>query len=334
MIKISFILPVYNVEKFLPDCFKSLLCQGIEETEMEIICVDDGSTDKSADVIKEWSKEHKCIKLITQKNSGVCVARNNGFKNAKGEYVWFIDPDDMIAPYFFCEIDDYLINENIDVFEIGYRACPESESFCEDNWEEFSISEDNSYGSSGSVWTYICKRDYLIKNNIFLNEDLNYGEDYLWAFQVKYRKKICHRTYAPIYVYRQRSGSAMRTVSREKQEKHYLDMQTLFSLYKNEYDRCKLENLGQDVLSNILKRQQLCAESATYLLMKLNLPKKEFNENLKKLKEKNIYPYKFMTWNFGGKGTVNPLKFRLFAFLLPFEPYFRLMCFLHKKFVG
>ena len=97
MKKLSIILPVYNVEKFLPDCLDSIYNQDIAEDEFEIIAVIDGSPDNSKAVLLNYSKIHKNITLIEQENSGVSVARNNGLRNATGKYIWFIDPDDLIV---------------------------------------------------------------------------------------------------------------------------------------------------------------------------------------------------------------------------------------------
>ena len=92
-VKVSVILPVYNVEKYLWECLDSLLNQTLKE--IEIICVDDGSTDKSLDILKEYQKHDDRIVVLTQKNLYAGTARNSGLKIAKGEYVLFLDSDDF-----------------------------------------------------------------------------------------------------------------------------------------------------------------------------------------------------------------------------------------------
>ena len=92
--KISIIVPVYNMEKYLEECLKSIEAQTNFES-LEVILVNDGSTDKSLSIIKEHASRYENFVVIDQINSGVSAARNNGIKAAKGEYVCFVDPDDF-----------------------------------------------------------------------------------------------------------------------------------------------------------------------------------------------------------------------------------------------
>lgn len=94
--KISVIIPVYNTEKYLAECLDSVLKQSF--TDIEIICVNDGSTDKSAEILKDYAKKDKRIKIITQENSGVVVARNNGVAHATADLIYPLDSDDIISP--------------------------------------------------------------------------------------------------------------------------------------------------------------------------------------------------------------------------------------------
>ena len=94
MPKISIIVAVYNIEKFLPKCLDSLCLQSLND--IEIICVNDGSTDKSLDILNEYAKKDSRIKIINQKNNGVAAARNAGLSVAQGEYLQFVDGDDWI----------------------------------------------------------------------------------------------------------------------------------------------------------------------------------------------------------------------------------------------
>ena len=96
MIKVSIIVPIYNLEGYLSKCLDCLICQTLKD--IEIICVNDESTDNSLAVLKDYAKKDKRIKIINQKNAGPGVARNTGINAAKGEYIQFVDGDDWIEP--------------------------------------------------------------------------------------------------------------------------------------------------------------------------------------------------------------------------------------------
>ena len=99
MSKISVIVPVYNVEQYLPQCLDSIINQTYKN--LEIICVDDGSPDNSGKILDEYAKKDKRIKVIHQENQGVSVARNTGLDNATGKYIGFVDPDDWIEADYY-----------------------------------------------------------------------------------------------------------------------------------------------------------------------------------------------------------------------------------------
>ena len=94
--KLSIIIPVYNVENYVDTCIESLYKQGISEYEFEVILINDGSTDNSLSIIQEYENKYSNITIISQKNQGLSTTRNNGIKLAKGEYLLFVDSDDLI----------------------------------------------------------------------------------------------------------------------------------------------------------------------------------------------------------------------------------------------
>jgi glycosyltransferase involved in cell wall biosynthesis len=94
MPKVSVIIPVYNVEAYLRQCLDSVVNQTLKDIEM--ICVDDGSTDSSAEILKEYAKKDERIRVLTQSNSGAGAARNAGLVSAKGKWLYFLDGDDFI----------------------------------------------------------------------------------------------------------------------------------------------------------------------------------------------------------------------------------------------
>lgn len=94
-IKISIIIPVYNVEKYIEECLISVLNQTMKE--IEIICINDGSTDNSLKILNNYKNKNENIRIVNQENSGLSNARNVGLSLAKGEYIFFLDSDDFFA---------------------------------------------------------------------------------------------------------------------------------------------------------------------------------------------------------------------------------------------
>lgn len=113
MVKISVIVPVYNTENYLRECLDSILNQTFED--IEIICINDGSTDSSLDILKEYEKSDKRISVVCQPNSGLSITRNNGIKLAKGEYIYFIDSDDYLELTALEELYGISKENNLDI---------------------------------------------------------------------------------------------------------------------------------------------------------------------------------------------------------------------------
>ncbi len=101
---LSFIVPVYNAERYLPECLDSLLNQGIPHSEYEIICVNDGSKDGSLEVLRSYQSRYPNITVIDKENGGVAAARNDGLAAARGEYIWFVDSDDFLKEHVLARL--------------------------------------------------------------------------------------------------------------------------------------------------------------------------------------------------------------------------------------
>ena len=113
MVKLSVIVPCYNVEKYLSECLDSILNQTFED--IEIICINDGSTDNTQDILDSYLKKDKRIKVISQHNQGLSMARNVGLKNVTGEYVTFIDSDDYFELTAFEETLKIVEEKSLDL---------------------------------------------------------------------------------------------------------------------------------------------------------------------------------------------------------------------------
>ena len=159
MPKISVVVPVYNVEKYLSVCINSVLSQTF--TDFELILVDDGSTDKGGDICDEYEKKDNRIRVIHQKNQGVSAARNAGIDLSIGEYLIFIDSDDTIDKNCLSILYKNLIIENADISLCAYKKIY-------NNGKTFSINDSNSNDNLSSIYVYTNRQaiEHFGMNNI------------------------------------------------------------------------------------------------------------------------------------------------------------------------
>ena len=172
----SLVVPVYNVENYVGRCLESILKQ--DYNNYEIICVNDGSTDNSGDILKKYSEQNPQIKVVTQKNMGLGEARNTGLKYITGDFVWFIDSDDWIEPGSLKAINDFHLqypNDNviiIDAYRINDRKKRRNFYALPPSLRKTSvpprlyIKSLLEYNSSPSAWIKIFNKD-IIKNYQF-----------------------------------------------------------------------------------------------------------------------------------------------------------------------
>ncbi|SDH02837.1 glycosyltransferase family 2 protein [Psychroflexus sediminis] len=187
MIKLSIIIPVYNVSNYLNDCLSSVVNQTFKS--IEIIVINDGSTDGSSEICNTFKTKYPSIVLINQKNKGVSSARNEGLTIAKGEWVYFLDADDYLDNDIFESIFSH-DNHDIDVIQFGLRSHKNGiiQSFST-NQKEIICSDSIDFLNKltlkpVSACLHLIKRDVLIKNNITFDEDMTHNEDMLFMYKV------------------------------------------------------------------------------------------------------------------------------------------------------
>lgn len=220
MPKISIIIPIYNVEKYLRQCLDSCINQTLKD--IEIICVNDGSTDNCLDIIKEYANKDSRIKLINQNNQGLAIARYNGFDIATGEYVLFLDPDDWIT-IDCCELayNQAKENDNDFVWYTYYNYIENKEKYVINKLNIQKLAgiksvnlnniDDINYLQAAYVWNKIYKRKWLIENNIkFINMQ---WEDLPFTAQAIINSKSISIINKPLYFYRDRERSLTKQVS-------------------------------------------------------------------------------------------------------------------------
>lgn len=191
-VKISVIIPVYNVEKYLKRCLDSVITQTYEN--LEVICIDDGSTDHSAEILRFYAKKDSRIIVLTQSNKGPAAARNRGLDIATGQYISFVDADDFLQWNAY-EILVTVAEENsLDLIMFGANTFPwgEGEGWINEKFDtKYKVYETKSageviFGEKASVpflWMHFIKRTLLESpGKIRLDETLVLGEDQLFQF--------------------------------------------------------------------------------------------------------------------------------------------------------
>ncbi len=190
--KVSVIIPVYNVEKYLKECLDSIIGQTLEE--IEIICVDDGSTDSSLSILQEYGKRDPRIIILTQENQGAGAARNKGLAIAKGEYLSFLDADDFFEKKMLQEIyqtalevdadivvygaDRYIQNEHryVSVGSVNYKLLPSQKCFAASD-----IPKNIFRAVVGWTWDKLFKRSFIQECDLKFQE-IRVHNDLLFTF--------------------------------------------------------------------------------------------------------------------------------------------------------
>ena len=221
-VKVSIIVPVYNVEKYLRKCLDSLVNQTLKD--IEIICINDGTKDNSVEIIDEYVKKYSNVLLINQENQGLGMARNNAMKYAKGDYIAFVDSDDWIDLDMYEVLYNKAIKTNADIVECDYRMVFENSTKVKNRtlfgslhtWKKFPIAcgkifdwryvkDDIFDGLRCMVWNRLYKRSLIFDNNLTFPDGK--CEDYPFSLDAVLSAKsivYCHKT---LYNYLIRFGS-------------------------------------------------------------------------------------------------------------------------------
>ncbi|MBO4856175.1 MAG: glycosyltransferase [Bacilli bacterium] len=215
---LSVILPIYNVEKYLPDCLNSIVKQNFKD--FEIILVDDGSKDSSPKICDDFSKKYSNVKVIHKTNGGLSSARNAGLSIAEGEYIYFLDSDDyLLNDDFFSRLKDasknnpdIIVFKHIRFFENQNTMsnCPYDYNITENEFADVVMQLVKKDAFYGMAWIKAVKKEILINYNISFIEGL-LGEDMPWNFDLYLNSHSIYLLNSIEYVYRQRDNSITTT---------------------------------------------------------------------------------------------------------------------------
>lgn len=216
--KISIIIPVYNIAPYIERCISSILKQVSNNLCIEVILVDDGSTDESGTICDSIAEKESCVNVYHKSNGGQSDARNYGLNKAIGEYIWFVDGDDFVADNALDVIFNSISLEQIDIVNIGYdrifndgtlETYLPSVHFCK------SISGVDALLQLGAIptWSSIFNRDFLIRHHLYFVKELTHEDFEFSVRSYSLARKVDFVT-LPLYKYVcQRKGSIMNALS-------------------------------------------------------------------------------------------------------------------------
>lgn len=222
MLKLSIIIPVYNVEKYIGNCLDSCLAQDLPKEEYEIVVVDDGSPDNSSAIVEEYIQKNQNIRLIHRENGGLSAARNTGLKAANGKYVWFVDSDDWIEGNCLKFLIGFAEDNNLDVLCFGLQLVHHDgrkTAYNIRHEESGKIYKGEEFickvRMPSAAWVALYKKSYLNYSGLFFMEGILHEDQeftprvYSLARSIAFVNKV-------IYNYNQRDGGIMKS-NRDKQ---------------------------------------------------------------------------------------------------------------------
>lgn len=305
--KISIIIPIYNVEKYLSRCLESVINQTL--LDIEIICVNDGTKDNSIDIVKMYMQQDDRIRLIEKKNGGLASARNAGMKVATGDIIVFLDSDDYIALNACERIYEEKLNKNADILVFGSQPFPEIPQI--DNWILWNLNCRDVYypefkpaalfdEASGNpfAWDRAFSREFLKKNDLWFREDVLFGEDIVFIMEAAPVANGIQFISDKLHFYQcYRAGSLMHVYNKDierKLEQHVVNMRDITSYWKEkelldkwggEYLKWYIDFILNDLTAYKPENQKQLAQSVLNIMEEFGLIEWKEKSSLK-VKEK------------------------------------------------
>lgn len=334
MLLISFIIPVYNCESHIKECLTSLLQQGLNEEEYELIIINDGSTDNSLKIIKNKSIRFKHIKIIDQSNRGVSYSRNLGIEISQGYYICFIDADDrLIENGFKLIVKDFIYNYNFPEI-IKYQM------YTVDKFYKKHLDVINEYKVTfwGNIQEYIKKFgitfstcNQLVSRNLIITNKIKYesilmGEDLLFNLRLYNDNKIqILSTNLNIYRYNVRNNSTVNNIDTQHNLKIFYSLIELYK-YLIEYEKSTSYPIEYYEKYKIINRRwiftRLCASRLS--LKKISICIKLIkNYEIFKFKDKNNLLNRFMLFLLSNPFLLYVFSLTYRIFLVIVKPYIK-----------
>lgn len=249
--KLGIIIPVYNLEEYIPRCLDSIYGQGVDNDLFEVIIVNDGSSDGSRDVIDSYCAKYPNITAIHQENAGVSAARNSGMARCKSVYFAFLDADDELHPGSLTGVLDFLDRYDADVayFQSFLKEADGSLSlinewswrYSEDHaYRKMELLRNNTFLNGGCVWGCVYRRSFIQDNRLEFAPGIRNNEDSMFNYRMLSKSGVIRFAAIPFYLNTVREGSASRSESVDRVRGYANNMAYALKLYEsseNVFDR-------------------------------------------------------------------------------------------------
>lgn len=263
--KLSIIVPVYNVQQYIKQCMESIYTKNIQD--FEVICIDDKGTDKSIEIVKEYIKNKSITNLNIiehHKNMGLSEARNTGIKNANGKYICFLDSDDLIIAEGLNKLVIHAEENDLDVVEGKLIERKETDCPIEigNNYKQIKptdiISGDEFFKNECECGQYapmaccrIFKTDFLKKNNCYFVPNISFEDEIFSSKAIILADKVQY-VEVPFYIYRRREGSITTNMFKnDKWYKSYIRIIKELTMFSNDIYNKKSYRLLKDRIAQI-----------------------------------------------------------------------------------
>lgn len=295
--RLSIIIPVYNAAKFLPKCLDSILVQDLDFADYEILIINDGSTDDSLTIANSYSSNYGHVKVSTKANGGVGSARNKGLSLAKGDYIYFIDPDDYLAEGVLRRIIEQAENNDLEILTFGTARTTNSKLFNsttkEAKLELSPILNGENYIAKNyyhnEVWWYVIKRAFIEKSKINFIEGRWMEDAILTAKLFLKATTIAH---FPIDAHRHLiiEGSAMTN----RESSHYLkvidDNRNAALVFESMIQNLLKSNADPKCIKRLRTRQQSFIFFLMVRMLKSTISFKQVKKTISEISNTNAYP--------------------------------------------
>lgn len=337
--KLSVVVPVYHVRAYLAACLDSLLEQGLAASDYEILCVDDGSTDGSGEIAEDYARRHRQITVLHQANAGVSAARNAGIRAASGEYLLFMDADDLLRPgvlgplYRLAEenhLDQLLFD--YELFQEGGPLPPGGGCVRRDRLRLFpdplAMRRWERVPSWRSAWNYLVRRSVLEEYGLTFLEGALVFEDAEFSFWLDHCAGGCGFLDQKLYLYRRHGASCLHTYRSEARFSAYIQGRVGMAAHRQavlrdvragqppklrtpvaeaEWEMRTIDEV-QGILNNLLAKGDRAL----------------FQRTLAALREKRLYPYPVRWRRLVRKNSLGKRAVDAVSLLYPLEWYLRL----------